>query len=425
MPSNTSTRILQRIGNYDLLEKIADGGMGTVYKGRDRDTGETVAVKLLAKHMVSNNTYLQRFEKEYAAARALQHPNVVRAIEQGISDGQPYLVMEYVDGESVGQLLDRVGSLSETEAIRIITEAAHGLHRAHSQGLVHRDIKPDNIMLTRDGQVKLADLGLVKELDADMNLTRTGRGLGTPHFMAPEQFRNAKNADVRCDVYSLAATLYMMVTGQMPFAGCPPLEAWMKKVGNEIPPPRSLMPSLSERVNWAIRKAMDPNAANRPASCLGFVQDLTSTETLPVARPEEPPDWWYLQYSDEEGRPRLVKGKVSGIRRSIKEGRLGDVRKVSVCRTKKGDYGPLRDYAEFRDLLPPEPQRATSHTFTPTPAEAGLGTDEQIVLPPEKKDTPAWSPSIGGAVAWEWIKLALLVGIAIGSGVLLATLLPR
>jgi serine/threonine protein kinase len=334
MAPETSQPALERVGNYDLVEKIAEGGMGTVYKGRHRTTGELVAIKLLAAHMTTNSTYLQRFQKEYTTAKALDHPNIVRALEQSFEGGRPYLVMEYVDGESLGQRLERAGRLPEEEAIRIIIEAAQGLERAHKQGLIHRDIKPDNIMLTRKGEVKLADLGLVKELDGDMNLTRTGRGLGTPHFMAPEQFRNAKHADVRCDVYSLGATLYMMVTGQMPFAALAPLEAWMKKVNNDLTPPRKLVPGLSERTNWAIRRSMDPNPEKRPNSCSEFVDDLTGSKPIPAQTEEavkEP--WWYLQYTDEEGKPHLVKGRMSGIRRSVKEGRLGDVDKVLFCRT--------------------------------------------------------------------------------------------
>ena len=133
--------------------------------------------------------------------------------------------MEFVDGESLGQRIDREGRMPEDEAVRIIAQVCQGLHKAHKQGMIHRDIKPDNIMVTPQGEAKLTDLGLVKEVDAELNLTRTGRGLGTPHFMAPEQFRNAKNADARCDIYSLGATLYMMVTGELPFgkarpAGC-------------------------------------------------------------------------------------------------------------------------------------------------------------------------------------------------------------
>jgi serine/threonine protein kinase len=182
--------------------------MGTVYKGRNRDTGEIVAIKIVPEGMADNQTLQSRFQKEFKAASNLDHPNVVRALEYGVLGGRPYLVMEFVDGESLGQRIERDGRIPEAEAIRIIALAAQGLHHAHKSGMVHRDVKPDNIIVTKDGQVKLLDLGLVKEADNDINLTRTGRGLGTPHFMAPEQFRNAKNADVRCDIYSLGATLY-------------------------------------------------------------------------------------------------------------------------------------------------------------------------------------------------------------------------
>ena len=116
--------------------------------------------------------------------------------------------MEFVDGESLGQRIERDGRLPEDEALRLITQVCQGLYRAHKQGLVHRDVKPDNILLNREGQAKLTDLGLVKDAAEDNNLTKTGRGLGTPHFMAPEQFKSAKNADLRCDIYSVGATLY-------------------------------------------------------------------------------------------------------------------------------------------------------------------------------------------------------------------------
>src|SRR5438477_4120614 len=249
MPLEKARSELQQVGSYDLVEKIAEGGMGTVYKGRHRQTGQIVAIKIVPSHMKSNAVFLKRFEQEYNAAKALDHPNIVKALEFGRNAGTPFLVMEFVEGESLGQKIERDGHLAESEAIKIIGQVAQGLHKAHKLGLIHRDIKPDNILLTTEGQVKVVDLGLVKEVDADLNLTRTNRGLGTPHFMAPEQFRNAKNADVRCDIYSLGATLYMTVTGELPFKSSGPLDAWMKKINNELTPPRTLVPDLSERVD--------------------------------------------------------------------------------------------------------------------------------------------------------------------------------
>ncbi len=144
--------VLNSIGNYDLLEKIAEGGMGAIYKGRHRETGLVVAIKIMPAHMASNPILLKRFEQEFRAASRLDHPNIVRALDYSDTGTTPYLVMEFVDGESLGQRLERVGKIPATEAIRIIAQVAQGLHRAHKQGLIHRDVKPDNILLTQDGR---------------------------------------------------------------------------------------------------------------------------------------------------------------------------------------------------------------------------------------------------------------------------------
>lgn len=350
---------LQSIGLYDLVAKIADGGMGTVYKGRHRLSGDFVAIKVVPAHLVANPVLRKRFEQEYSAARAIDHPNIVKAIEFGHVAGpngdMPYLVMEFVDGESVGQKLERIGRFEEGEAVRIISQVAQGLHKAHKYGLIHRDVKPDNILITPDGEAKLVDLGLVKEVEADRNLTRTNRGLGTPHFMAPEQFRNAKKADLRSDIYSMAATLYMMLTGELPYKNCGPLEAWMKKVSNEIAPPRQLAPELSERVDWAIRRSMRGDPGERAANCREFVEDLTGHSTrrlVPDANEATAPiDVWYLVFRDNEGVVNTVKGSLTSIRRSLKEGLLGDASQIRVGRSKVGPFDSLRNHAEFRDLV--------------------------------------------------------------------------
>src|SRR5262245_14716197 len=149
MPSDTTAP--QRLGNYDIVSKIADGGMGTVYKARHVHTGEIVAVKVIAKETTKNPILLQRFEREFMAARVLDHPNVVKAIDYCGAPPSPFLVMEYVDGESLGQRMERAGAYPEAEAVRIIGQVCEGLQRAHKQGLVHRDVKPDNILVNRDG----------------------------------------------------------------------------------------------------------------------------------------------------------------------------------------------------------------------------------------------------------------------------------
>jgi serine/threonine protein kinase len=428
MALDTSRPVLQTVGNYDLLEKIAEGGMGTVYKARARDSGMIVAVKIVPPSMAANPVLLKRFEQEFRAASILDHPNIVRALDYGTQNNSPYLVMELVDGESLGQRLERQRRLSEAESIRIIAQVAQGLHKAHKQGLIHRDVKPDNILLTGDGQAKLADLGLVKEIEADLNLTRTGRGLGTPHFMAPEQFRNAKNADVRCDIYSMAATLYMMVTGELPFKSCGPLDAWMKKVHNELAPARSVVPSLSERIDWAIRRAMSADPNQRPATCREFVEDLTGHSTRKPAPVEQTTpgaqELWYLVYKDEEGVMHTVKGSAGGIRRSLREGLLGDASNVRASRTKAGPFDPLLNYPEFRDLIvkPPAavpspqivlPGQTPSPSVSPGPAAAEPPAVPKIDLTP---------PSPGGPP--EWVKWLLLIVIALGTAVAGYFLMP-
>jgi eukaryotic-like serine/threonine-protein kinase len=433
MPSNNSMTVLQTIGNYDLLEKIAEGGMGAIYKGRQRLTGQIVAVKIMPPHMANNPVLLKRFEQEFRAASRLDHPNIVRALDYGDNGTSPYLVMEFVEGESLGQKLERDGPMTEADAIRLIAQVAQGLHRAHKQGLIHRDVKPDNILITADNQAKLADLGLVKEVEADLNLTRTGRGLGTPHFMAPEQFRNAKNANVQCDIYSLGATLYVMLTNELPFRSSNgPLDAWMKKIQNDLTPPRSLVSALSERVDWAIRRAMSAAPEQRPATCREFVEDLTgrSTRKISTAAIQAAADLWYLVYKDDEGETHTVKGNTQAIRRSLREGLLGDASNVRASRSKSGPFEALRGYPEFRDMIV-EPAAvsvapaAGSGVVTPTHLTPAT-TQPRPTPPGADLPTTAYTPANAPHIALEpdvpapadprardWVMWVLLLGVAL------------
>lgn len=366
----------QQLGNYDIVSKIAEGGMGTVYKARHRVTGDVVAVKVIAPTTAKNPILLQRFEREFLAAKVLDHPNVVRAIEYSGAMPHPFLVMEFVDGQSIGQRIDQKGKYPEDEAVRLIAQVCDGLQRAHKQGLVHRDVKPDNILVNKEGVAKLTDMGLVKEVEGDLNLTRTGRGLGTPHYMAPEQFRNAKTVDVRGDIYSLGATLYAMVTGVIPFDNASPLDCWMRKIRNEFRTPKELNAALSERVDWAIRRAMSAEPSQRPSSCREFLEDLTG-QSRPApqspnqqAQPAAPvADIWYLVYRDENDKPHTVKGSTEGIRNALRDSLLGDPAGVLVSRTKHGQFAPLANVPEFRDLVVTPGAVAVPAARTPSPDE--------------------------------------------------------
>jgi serine/threonine protein kinase len=335
--------------------------MGTVYKARHWQTKEIVAIKVMAAHIAANPVLLKRFEQEFRITSKLDHPNVIRVFEYCGTGPNPYLVMELVEGECLGEKLERDGKMSEEEALRIIVQISHGLHRAHRQGLIHRDIKPDNIMLTRDGKAKVTDLGLAKDTDGVADLTVTGRGLGTPNFMAPEQFRNAKHVDIRSDIYSLGATLYQMVTGEVPFGEGDPVQLMMRKVKNELPSPRFLVPTLTERTDWTIRRAMSARPDSRPASCREFAEDLLGQSTRPASRFDmtgATTDGWFLVFKDRDGAVRTAQGDLETLRGSLAKGKLGDPRRVRASRSATGPFELLEHHAEYRDLVAGGPAAA-------------------------------------------------------------------
>jgi serine/threonine protein kinase len=281
MAIDTQKKTLRSVGNWDLFEKIADRGMGTLYKASNHGSGMVATVKVMPPFRAGKEQAYQRFARECRILSALKDPHIIGALDFGIEGSEPYLVMEFVEGESLEERVARTGPMPEAEAVRLITQAAAALGRAHSRGLVHRNVKPDSILITADGQAKLTDLCLIKEVETNGDLTRDGTSLGTPNFMAPEQFRNAGKATPRCDIYSLGATLYMAVTGEPPFAGSHLVEMWDRKLRNDLLKPKKLVPTLSQRTDRAIRRAMNAQPDQRPGTCEEFVESLTGgVETL-------------------------------------------------------------------------------------------------------------------------------------------------
>jgi len=282
------TDSLPRIDGYEVLEQIGEGGMATVYKARGPD-GETVAIKMLSSRMAAKPVFRKRFAQEFLAARKLDHPNIVRSLDFGQSESGTFFVMEFVDAESLGDRIQRQGPLPEAEAVALIGQVALALSYSHEQGVIHRDIKPDNILVTRDGTTLLTDFGLAKHLDGDLDLTAPGQGLGTPNFIAPEQLLHAKGIDQRCDVYGLGATLYMAVTGCCPFAAATLVQTIKKKANNELTLPRQLMPELSKHIEEVIRRAMHPDRGQRLASCEEFLWALNQSSPTAAPKPHRNP----------------------------------------------------------------------------------------------------------------------------------------
>ena len=459
------------LGQYELLGKIAEGGMGAVYRGRHKGGGPVVAIKVLPPETARNQLLLKRFEQEFRAAALIDHPNVVKAIEYCGTPPAPFLVMEYVDGCTVGEKVDRDGAMGEADAVHVIRQVCDGLHCAHKQGLIHRDVKPDNILLTPDLTAKITDLGLVRDVESDENLTRTGRGLGTPHFMAPEQFRNAKSVDARSDVYALGATLYMMVTGKVPFDKCSPLDCWVRKSRDDFPAPKAVAAGVSDRLDFAIRRAMRANPAERPSSCREFMEDVLGGSW--TVRPSDRSSFrlaplpaadglWYMVYY-QGGQPRTVKGDTDTIRRNAQGGALGDLGAVLVSRSKAGPFAPLKNVPEFRDLVwnggsgtrlapvtvnprlhpitprsPSDPTPTSTYTGGRTPSDAPpkMLTEELIEVPLTTEQTldlgsderpristtrilaappPPPAPPAAGVMSYWWLVPVVAVAILIGA----------
>ena len=277
-----------RFGDYEILEELGAGGMGKVYRARDLTLDRLVALKTLAGQLSADTDYVQRFLKEARAAARLNHPNIVQIYEFGCVDSIYYLAMEFVDGHSLGTYLRR-GHFSEPESIQIIRHACRALSVAHADGIVHRDIKPDNLMLTSRGDVKLVDLGIAKRLDEDQSLTQTGQAIGTPHYISPEQIRGQRDIDSRADIYSLGATLYHLLTGHTPYLGSSGPIVMSMHLVEPLPDPRRFEVSLTDGVCRVVRKMMAKNRDERYPDVYALDLDLYRLQCGENPKPGERP----------------------------------------------------------------------------------------------------------------------------------------
>ncbi len=274
------------IPGYELLDHIHDGAMGTVFRARQISVDRIVAIKVLGETWARDAELVERFGRESLIAAQLSHPNIVGTIDAGEANGRPYLVMEYVPGSTLHQLLEERGPCDESTALRIVMDLASALRFLHRRGLAHRDIKPANIILTPEGLVKLVDLGLARPLeDESWAVAEAGMAVGTPEYMSPEQTRGQSDLDIRSDLYSLGATLFHLVTGRVPYGGESVAEAMQRHASARIPlpAPESLNAALTSGLSAIVRKLMARNREDRYRNPDDLIFDLA--RMLRGARP--------------------------------------------------------------------------------------------------------------------------------------------
>ncbi len=266
-----------QIPGYQVIQKIGKGSMGVVYKAKQMSVDRVVAIKILLDTLAQNKEFIKRFEREAKIAAKLSHNNIVNAIDAGEVDGHYYFVMEYVEGDTIKDHLDKHKTFDEKEALRIVLAVADALKHAHTRGLIHRDVKPENVILTKDGGVKLADLGLARITDDEKwGLSEAGMAIGTPYYISPEQVRGQTNIDIRADIYSLGATFYHMVTGRVPYGGETPSEVMRKHVDPNVAmvPPDHLNTHLSGGLGMVVETMMAKNREHRYQSPDDLILDL-------------------------------------------------------------------------------------------------------------------------------------------------------
>ena len=260
-------------GRYELIQKIARGGMAEVYMAKDQLLDRPVALKVLFPELSVNVSFVERFRREAQAAANLSHPNIVSVFDWGEADNTYFIVMELVEGVTLASLIKESGRLDPQKAASIAADVAASLSFAHKHGVIHRDVKPSNVLLTEDGQVKVTDFGIARAATADGDLTQTGAVMGTATYIPPEQAQGLV-VDGRSDVYSLGVVLYEMLVGRVPFFGDSPLAIAYKHVREEPPHPRTLAPEIPEALEAVVLKAMAKDPGLRYQSAMEMRDDL-------------------------------------------------------------------------------------------------------------------------------------------------------
>ena len=294
--ANQDKLVGQMIGGCRLIRRLGAGAIGVVYEAEQESMSRRVAVKMLSSKAAGDEKVVQRFQREARLCAQIQHPNVVTVYDCGFERGVHFLVMEFVDGDTLAGLTEEAGRLAWDRAAKLVLQVARGLEYAHGRGIVHRDIKPANILVGTDGTARLADLGLAKQLEDErsitegdgMGLTMQGVALGSPAYMPPEQIRSAKDVTPSSDLYALGASFYQLVTGTLPFDGRSAMEVMTKVLREEAKPVREVAPEVPVAIAAFIQRTLSKDPAGRPADAGRFIVELEDALTNPNRQPSSP-----------------------------------------------------------------------------------------------------------------------------------------
>ncbi len=267
----------REIAGYRLVKKLGAGSMGTVHLAVQLSLDRKVAIKILSPHLSRKADYVERFLREARSVAKLNHPNVISGIDVGEENGVRYFVMEYASGLTVGDVLKRGGAMAEERVVRVAIQIGKALEHAHEAGLVHRDVKPDNILLTKNGVAKLCDLGLAKDSPEE------GRALGTPAYISPEQAQGLAEVDHRSDLYSFGCTLYHMLTGRMPFSGSAKV-VMVKHLTEDAPPITDFAPECNPALVDIVERLMQKDPDDRYQSPAALIAALKALDEQPASR---------------------------------------------------------------------------------------------------------------------------------------------
>jgi serine/threonine protein kinase len=387
---------------YEILGRIGIGGMGVVYRGRHLTFNEVCAIKIVNDAIAGDKNFLQRFQTEAVVTRKLRHPNAVRVDDFDYTDdGRPFIVMELVEGKNIGEILHEEGPLRVPRAVRIATQAARALGVAHKLGIVHRDIKPGNIILATDEQgqetAKVLDFGIAKLLettgDAKPGMTMTGMMVGTPLYMSPEQFMGKKagdDIDGRTDIYSLGVVLYQMVTARLPFEGDTIYSLMMQHMEGNARPPHELVPELNipESLSRVILKAIDKSRDNRFQTAEEFIAGLDQAENNQVINKQVPNAG---VESDPATNDEVLKEQITNLAVPASTG-VPQTRSSQI-RTSQNQASPRR----ASQVAPPLPKsQASQAPNAPTPApapSASLPLASPVMAPPSLTGNAETAPT--------------------------------